>query len=80
MAAGSILPSLPIGARILVVRLRSIGDIILMTPALRLLKAWRPDLPVSVMVESRFRELLENNPDVAEILSAGFALNISRFA
>lgn len=53
------------------VRLRSIGDIILLTPALRLLKAWRPDLRISVMVEPRFQELLENNPDVEEIISPG---------
>src|SRR6266581_4630979 len=51
MDAGSILPALPAGARILVVRLRSIGDIILLTPALRLLKEWRPDLRISVVVE-----------------------------
>lgn len=55
----------------LVVRLRSIGDIILLTPALRLLKEWRPDLRLSVMVEERFRELLENNPDVEEIVTPG---------
>jgi ADP-heptose:LPS heptosyltransferase len=71
MAAGSILPALPTGARIVVVRLRSIGDIILLTPALQLLKAWRPDLRLSVMVESRFGGLLENNPDVEEILAPG---------
>ena len=71
MAAGSILPALPIGARILVVRLRSIGDIILLTPALRLLKEWRPDLLLSVVVEHRFHELLENNPDVEEIVAPG---------
>lgn len=51
------------------IRLRSIGDIILLTPALCLLKAWRPDLRVSVMVEPRFQELLENNPDVEEIVA-----------
>jgi len=67
----SLLPSLPPGARILVIRHRSIGDIILLTPALRLLKDWRPDLHVSVIVERRFRELLENNPDVEEILEPG---------
>lgn len=61
------------------VRLRSIGDIILLTPALRLLKAWRPDLRVSVMVESRFRELLENNPDVEEILEPGAARGWGKF-
>jgi ADP-heptose:LPS heptosyltransferase len=54
-----------------VVRLRSIGDIILLTPALRLLKEWRPDLRTSVIVEGRFRELIENNPDVEEILDPG---------
>lgn len=68
MDAASILPALPTGARILVVRLRSIGDIVLLTPALRILKEWRPDLRISVALESRFRELLEGNLDVAEIL------------
>jgi len=69
--AGLILPGLPSGARILLVRLRSIGDIVLLTPALRMLKAWRSDLRVSVVVEARFDELLEDNPDVDEILSPG---------
>ena len=69
--AASLLPSLPVGARLLVIRLRSIGDIVLLTPALRLLKVWRPDLRVSVVVESRFRELLEGNPDVHETLDPG---------
>ncbi|MFB3921739.1 MAG: glycosyltransferase family 9 protein [Terriglobia bacterium] len=79
-SAGSILPSLPPGARILLIRLRSIGDIVLLTPALRLLKEWRPDLHVSVVVESRFRELLENNPDVNEILDPGAGSGWSRLA
>jgi heptosyltransferase-3 len=71
MKAASLLPDFPIGARILIIRLRSIGDIILLTPALRLLKEWRPDLLFSVMVESRFRELLQGNPAVEEILIPG---------
>ena len=71
MNAASLLPDLPAGARILVLRLRSIGDIILLTPTLRLLKEWRPDLRISVMVESRFRELLQGNPAVEEILIPG---------
>lgn len=71
MTAASLLPSLPAGAQLLVIRLRSIGDIVLLTPALRLLKDWRPDLRVSVVVESRFRELLEGNPDVEETLDPG---------
>ena len=71
MNAASLLPDFPAGARILILRLRSIGDIILLTPALRLLKEWRPDLRISVMVESRFRELLQGNPAVEEILTPG---------
>jgi ADP-heptose:LPS heptosyltransferase len=33
-----------------------------------MLKAWRPDLVLSVLVESGFRQLLADNPDVDEIL------------
>jgi ADP-heptose:LPS heptosyltransferase len=71
MTPGTLLAGLPERSRILIIRLRSIGDIVLLTPALHLLKAWRPDLLVSVLVETRFRELLEGNPDVDEILSPG---------
>src|SRR5271157_4507198 len=71
MTDASLLPQLPPGARILILRLRSIGDIILLTPTLRLIKEWRPDLRLSVMVESRFRELLQGNPAVEEILHPG---------
>ena len=93
MTPGSLLADLPERSRILVIRLRSIGDIVLLTPALHLLKAWRPDLGVSVLVEARFRELLEGNPDIDEIfspeegpikiasrLSAGLALRRREFA
>ena len=66
-----VLAALPPGARILVVRLRSIGDIVLLTPALRMLKEWRHSLRVSVLVDARFRELLEGNPDVDEVFSLG---------
>lgn len=71
MAPDSLLPGLPERSRILLIRLRSIGDIVLLTPALHLLKTWRPDLVTCVLVEARFRELLEGNPDVDEILSPG---------
>lgn len=71
MTAASCLPGLPAGARIVLIRLRSIGDIVLLTPSLHLLKQWRPDLRLTVMVETRFRELLEANPSVDELLSAG---------
>jgi lipopolysaccharide heptosyltransferase III len=71
MTAARCLPDLPAGARILLIRLRSIGDIVLLTPSLRLLNEWRPDLPLTVIIETRFRELLESNPCVDELLSPG---------
>lgn len=48
----------------LVVRLRSLGDCVLSTPALFLLKQYRPDLRIAVMVEPRFAGVYEGNPDV----------------
>ena len=69
MNVASLLSDLPAGSRILVIRLRSIGDIILLTPTLRLLNNWRSDLRVSVAVEHRFRSLLEGNPTIEEVLA-----------
>jgi ADP-heptose:LPS heptosyltransferase len=80
MNAASLLPDLPPGARLLLIRLRSIGDIVLLTSALRLLKEWRPDLRISVMVESRFRELLEGNRAVEEILTPGESSGWRKFS
>jgi len=51
-----------------IVRLRSLGDCVLTTPALEILKRLRPDLRVAVVVEDRFHTVFENNCDVDEIL------------
>ena len=64
----SILDRLPRQGRIAVIRIRSMGDCILTTPALSILKQSRPDLAVAIVVEERFRALFEGNPDVSEIL------------
>ena len=63
-----ILSSLPQGARVLILRLRSMGDIILMTPALQLLHEWRPDLRISVLAEPPWNELLEGNPAIDSVI------------
>jgi len=67
-SGGNLLAELPTGARVLVLRLRSLGDTLLITPALRALKAWRPDLEVSTLVEKRFADVFAGNPDVVETL------------
>jgi len=60
----TVLEQLPKGSRVAVVRLRSLGDCVLTTPALRLLKDFRPDLDIGVAVEERFTTVFESNPDV----------------
>ena len=68
--ASSLLPDLPRGAPILITRLRSLGDLILETPAIAALHAWRPDLRIFILVEERFAPVFEDNPAVCAILTA----------
>ncbi len=56
------------GSRVAIIRLRSLGDCVLATPALRLLKEARPDLRIGVVAEERFAAVFENSGDIAEIL------------
>jgi ADP-heptose:LPS heptosyltransferase len=65
----SVLERLPSGARVSVIRLRSLGDCVLTTPALQLLREHRPDLEVALVVEDRFRDVFDSNPDVDHILA-----------
>ena len=51
-----------------IIRLRSLGDCVLTTPALEILKQFRPDLQVGIVVEDRFREVFAGNPDIHAIL------------
>jgi ADP-heptose:LPS heptosyltransferase len=67
------LDSLSPRARVLVLRLRSLGDCVLTAPALELLHAFRPDLEVAVAAEPRFAAVFEHNPAVAAILEPSLA-------
>lgn len=51
-----------------VIRLRSLGDCVLVTPSLEILKRARPDLQVAVVVEEAFAEVFDGNPDVDALL------------
>ena len=66
-----ILERLEPGAAVVVVRLRSMGDTVLTTPALALLKTARPDLRLYVVLESVWKRLLEGNPDISGMIEAG---------
>ncbi|HTU44258.1 MAG TPA: glycosyltransferase family 9 protein [Bryobacteraceae bacterium] len=64
----TILEQLPPGSRVGVIRLRSLGDCVLTTPALALLKRARADLKIGVAVEQRFAQVFENSPAADQIL------------
>lgn len=51
-----------------VIRIRSLGDCVLTTPALSLLKRFRPDLTIGVVVEERFSPMFADHPDVAAVI------------
>jgi len=64
----NMLDGLAKGARVAIVRLRSLGDCVLTTPAIHLLKHARPDLEIGVVVEDRFAAVFDRNPDIYCIL------------
>ncbi len=67
----SVLDKLAPKASVVVVRLRSVGDIVLTTPALEILHAARPDLRVSVVVDDVFAPLLEGIDCIEEVVAVG---------
>lgn len=69
----TVLDELERGARIAVIRLRSLGDCVLTTPALAILRRSRPDAKVAVAVEPRFAALYEGNPNVDTLLAPELA-------
>ncbi|WP_031497418.1 glycosyltransferase family 9 protein [Bryobacter aggregatus] len=64
----SLLERLPERSRVAIIRLRSLGDCVLATPAIHLLKSYRPDLKLSVVAEPRFVPVFEENPDIDDII------------
>lgn len=48
--------------RVLLIRLRSIGDTVLMTPCLQALNDWRPGVKLSVVIEPLAAPVLEGHP------------------
>lgn len=65
----TVLERLPGRARVAIVRLRSLGDCVLSTPAIEILKRTRPDLAVAVVVEDRFAPVFEANPAIDALLA-----------
>lgn len=58
--------------RILLIRPDHLGDVLFLTPALRLLRRARPDLEITVLVGPWARPLLANNPDIDALETMAF--------
>jgi heptosyltransferase-3 len=53
--------------RVLVIKLRNHGDVLLSTPVFHALKSHYPDLEIDALIYSDTRMMLEDNPDIAQI-------------
>src|ERR1700694_5936336 len=69
----NVLERLSPGARVAIIRLRSLGDCVLTTPAISLLKQARPDLKLAIVVEERFAPIFTCNPDIDALLTPDLA-------
>jgi heptosyltransferase-3 len=56
---------------VLLVRLRSIGDTVLMTPCLDALKAFQPDIEIGVVIEPLAQQIVEAHPLVDKLFVGG---------
>lgn len=54
--------------RFLIIRLSSIGDVVLTTPLVRLLRKQYPEAQIDYLTKARFAELLRGNPGVTRVL------------
>lgn len=59
---------MPPGPRVLVVRLSSLGDVVLATPLLRAIRSRHPSAHVTFVVQARYADILAGNPAVNAIL------------
>jgi ADP-heptose:LPS heptosyltransferase len=55
--------------RILLIRLRSLGDAILTLPLVETLHAWRPELQLDILIEAPYAPVFKNHPAIHEVLS-----------
>jgi ADP-heptose:LPS heptosyltransferase len=70
LAAPSLRAAFASARSVLLVRLRSLGDAVLMTPVPAALRAWRPEMRVAVLVEEGPDVIFRRHPAVDEVIVA----------
>ena len=58
----------PIVMKTLIIRLSSIGDVLLATPLVRCLRRSDPDATIDFCVAAEYAELLANNPFISRVI------------
>jgi heptosyltransferase-3 len=66
---GSLATELPARARILIISLRRIGDVLLATPLVRSLRRALPDASIDMLVFADSAGIVQSNPDIASIIA-----------
>jgi predicted lipopolysaccharide heptosyltransferase III len=66
--------------RVLVVRLRSIGDTVLATPALHALRRFLPDAQIDLLLEDWVAPLLDGNTDASRIITVRRGSTLARLS
>jgi lipopolysaccharide heptosyltransferase II len=66
--------------RVLVVRLRSIGDTVLATPSLRALRRFLPDAQIDLLLEDWVAPLVEGHPDASRIITVKRGSTLARLS
>lgn len=59
--------ALPAGARVLIVRLSALGDVLFALETVAALKTERPDVEIEFLVEDRFASILADHPQLASV-------------
>jgi lipopolysaccharide heptosyltransferase II len=70
MAVGPPIPQLPNSPRILLIRLREIGDVVFTTPAVRALRQGFPGAHLTYLVEPLAAPVVASNPHIDEVVVA----------
>jgi heptosyltransferase-1 len=65
--------------KVLLVRLRRIGDVVMTTPAITALRKALPSAHISYVIETPYRELIEGNPHVDKVIVLPRPMGKKRF-
>jgi ADP-heptose:LPS heptosyltransferase len=68
LAAGDTAPTFGASPRILVIRLRRFGDLLLATPTLRAIRSAYPAARIEVLAQAGFHQVLIGNPHIDDVL------------